>query len=129
MRVRPAGVMDASVQRSSPPVNSPSVPCSSWVSISSHTVGAKSLPSPTTRVVNLPGITLTVREMIDAMGRVAGADAVARVAFKPDARIQAIVKTWPIRFRTERADAMGFKADSDFESIVRQHLETMKAGA
>jgi len=95
-------------------------------------IHAHDLPSdawPSTRVVNLPGITLTVREMIDAMGRVAGKDAVSRVAFKPDARIQAIVKTWPIRFRTERADAMGFKADSDFDSIVRQHLETMKSGA
>jgi D-erythronate 2-dehydrogenase len=86
---------------------------------------AHDLPSsawPTTRVVNLPGITLTVREMIDAMGRVAGREAVDRVKFVPDARIQAIVKTWPVRFRTERANAMGFKADDDFESIVRDHL-------
>ena len=81
---------------------------------------------PSSRVVNLPGITLTVREMIDAMGRVAGREAVDRVKFVPDARIQAIVKTWPIRFRTERADAMGFTADSDFDSIVRQHLELAK---
>jgi len=79
---------------------------------------------PTTRVVNLPGITLTVREMIEAMGRVAGREAVERVKFVPDARIQAIVKTWPVRFRTDRALAMGFKADSDFDSIVRQHLGT-----
>lgn len=78
---------------------------------------------PTTRVVNLPGITLSVREMIDAMGRVAGKETVSRVRFAPDARIQAIVKTWPVRFRTERALAMGFKADGDFESIVRDHLE------
>ena len=78
---------------------------------------------PTTRVVNLPGITLSVREMIDAMGRVAGAETVGRVRFTPDARIQGIVKTWPVRFRTERALAMGFKADSDFESIVRDHIE------
>jgi nucleoside-diphosphate-sugar epimerase len=93
---------------------------------------ASDLPSsawPSTRVVNLPGITLTVREMIDAMGRVAGADAAARVAFKPDARIQGIVKTWPVRFRTERALAMGFKPDTDFESIVRDHLEGEKARA
>jgi nucleoside-diphosphate-sugar epimerase len=85
---------------------------------------AHDLPSaawPTTRVVNLPGITLTVREMIDAMGRVAGEEAVSRVQFKPDARIEGIVKTWPVRFRTERAHAMGFKADADFESIVRDH--------
>jgi hypothetical protein len=44
------------------------------------------------------------------------------VQFKPDARIQGIVKTWPVRFRTERANAMGFKADPDFESIVRDHM-------
>ena len=87
---------------------------------------AHDLPSsawPTTRVVNLPGITLTVRQMIDAMGRVAGREAVSRVKFVPDARIQGIVKTWPVRFRTDRALAMGFKADNDFESIVKDHLE------
>jgi nucleoside-diphosphate-sugar epimerase len=77
---------------------------------------------PTTRVVNLPGITLSVREMIDAMGRVAGAETVSRVRFTPDARIQGIVKTWPVRFRTDRALAMGFKADADFDSIVRDHI-------
>ena len=88
-------------------------------------IHAHDLPAsawPTTRVVNLPGITLSVREMIDAMGRVAGKAAVDRVKFVPDARIQGIVKTWPVRFRTERALAMGFKADDDFESIVRDHL-------
>ena len=86
---------------------------------------AYDLPSsawPTTRVVNLPGITLSVREMIDAMGRVAGRETVDRVKFVPDARIQGIVKTWPVRFRTDRALAMGFKADSDFESIVKDHI-------
>ncbi|MDQ3026089.1 MAG: SDR family oxidoreductase [Pseudomonadota bacterium] len=77
---------------------------------------------PSSRVVNLPGITLSVREMIDAMGRVAGKDAVSRVKFVPDARIQGIVKTWPVKFRTERAQKMGFKADDDFESIVRDHI-------
>ena len=90
-------------------------------------VHAHDLPSgawPTTRVVNLPGITLTVREMIDAMGRVAGQEAVSRVKFVPDARIQGIVKTWPVRFRTERALAMGFRADGDFDSIVRDHMES-----
>ena len=77
---------------------------------------------PTTRVVNLPGITLSVRQMIDAMGRVAGPETVSRVRFVPDDRIQKIVRTWPVRFRTNRANEMGFKADSDFESIVRDHI-------
>ena len=79
---------------------------------------------PSSRVVNLPGITLSVREMLDAMGRVAGAEPVGRVRFKPDGRIQSIVSTWPVRFRTERARKMGFQADADFDSVVRDYLET-----
>jgi len=70
--------------------------------------------------------TLSVREMIDAMGRVAGREAVERVKFVADARIQGIVKTWPVRFRTERAQAMGFRADTDFDSVVRDYLATEK---
>jgi len=34
------------------------------------------------------------------------------------------VKTWPVRFRTERALAMGFKADEGFEPVVRDYLES-----
>jgi nucleoside-diphosphate-sugar epimerase len=80
---------------------------------------------PSTRVVNLPGITLTVREMIDAMGRVAGDDVKKRVRFVPDARIQGIVKTWPVRFRTERALEMGFKPDASFDDVVRDFAESV----
>jgi nucleoside-diphosphate-sugar epimerase len=91
---------------------------------------AHDLPSsawPSSRVVNLPGITLTVREMIDAMERVAGSEVASRVRFTPDARIQAIVKTWPVRFSTARAQAMGFSADPDFESVVRDYIENYVA--
>jgi len=82
---------------------------------------------PTNRVVNLPGITLSVREMLDAMGRVAGADVVKRVKFVPDQRIQNIVKTWPVRFRTDRANEMGFKADASFEDAVRDFIADQKS--
>ncbi|QJR16050.1 D-erythronate dehydrogenase [Usitatibacter palustris] len=87
-------------------------------------VHARDLPAsawPSQRSVNLPGITLSVREMLAALGRVAGKDAESRVRFVDDARIQGIVKTWPTRFRTERALAMGFKADGNFDDVVRAH--------
>jgi nucleoside-diphosphate-sugar epimerase len=74
------------------------------------------------RVVNLPGITATVREMLEALERVAGPKVAQRVAFKPDARIQAIVRTWPVRFRTPRALQMGFRPDSDIESVIRDYI-------
>jgi nucleoside-diphosphate-sugar epimerase len=75
------------------------------------------------RVVNLPGITVTVREMLAALGRVAGAATAARVTYQPDERIQKIVKTWPAGFRTDRALALGFKADFDFEDVVREYVK------
>lgn len=78
------------------------------------------------RVVNLPGITATVAEMVAAMGKVAGAEAVRRVVYKADPRIQAIVKTWPVRFRTPRALQMGFRPDAGVESVIRDYIADEK---
>lgn len=75
------------------------------------------------RVVNLPGITATVREMVDALARIAGKERAALVRDTPDERIRAIVRTWPTRFRTPRGLAMGFRADSGIEAVIRAHIE------
>ncbi len=72
--------------------------------------------------MNLPGITATVAEMIESMAKIAGAQTAKRVAWKPDARIEAIVKTWPVRFATPRALAMGFKADPDIGAVIRDYI-------
>ena len=74
------------------------------------------------RVVNLPGITASIAEMLEALKRVAGAKTAARVQFKPEARIQAIVRTWPVRFRTPRALAMGFRSDEGVETVIRDYI-------
>lgn len=74
------------------------------------------------RWLNLAGITATVAEMIEALKRVAGAKVAERVRYKADARIQAIVKTWPVNFRTPRALQMGFKADPDVDTIIRDYI-------
>jgi nucleoside-diphosphate-sugar epimerase len=78
------------------------------------------------RWLNLAGITATVAEMVEAMRKVAGNSAADRVLYKADARIQAIVKTWPVRFRTPRALAMGFKPDADVESVIRDYIADEK---
>src|SRR5437868_1085436 len=48
-----------------------------------------------TRVAQLPGLTFTVRQMLDALREVAGEDVASRVRFEPDERIMRIVATWP----------------------------------
>ncbi|MFN0300640.1 MAG: D-erythronate dehydrogenase [Burkholderiales bacterium] len=78
------------------------------------------------RVVNLPGITATVREMVGALGRIAGKERAALVHDVPDERIRAIVKTWPAKLRTPRGDALGFKADPDIDAVIQAHMEDQK---
>lgn len=74
------------------------------------------------RSVNLPGITATVAEMIEAL-RAAAGDAVAgRVSFRVDEPIAAIVRSWPASFEAARARAMGFPQDADFASILRDYM-------
>ena len=63
-----------------------------------------------------------LKKMLEALKKLAGAKVAERVAYKPDVRIQAIVKTWPVNFRTPHALAMGFKADVDVESIIRDYV-------
>jgi nucleoside-diphosphate-sugar epimerase len=81
---------------------------------------------PSTRTVNLPGITVSVAEMLDGLRRVAGESVARRVTFAPDARIQAIVKTWPSRLKTPRALAMGFRADPDIDTVIRDYVADEK---
>jgi nucleoside-diphosphate-sugar epimerase len=82
------------------------------------------------RVVNLPGITVSVAEMIEAMAKIAGAQSAKRVSWKLDPRIDAIVKGWPVRFATPRALALGFKADPGIEAVIRDYIadENVKVG-
>jgi nucleoside-diphosphate-sugar epimerase len=88
-------------------------------------IHAHDLPSSAwgvNRVLNLPGITVTVKEGIAALARVAGDAVAARVRFKPDERINRIVQGWPVRFTTARADALGFVADPDVETVIRDYV-------
>jgi nucleoside-diphosphate-sugar epimerase len=89
-------------------------------------VHAHELPASTwgtQRSLNLPGLTATVAEMVEALRRAAGDAVAARVRFRIDEPIAAIVGTWPARFDTARAQAMGFPQDADFASILRDYMQ------
>lgn len=75
------------------------------------------------RVMNLPGISVTVGEMLDSLERVGGAEARALVTDVPDDRVAAIVTSWPGKFDVERMVALGFERDETFDDVVRQYQE------
>lgn len=75
------------------------------------------------RTFNLPGVSVTVAEMVAALEKVAGRAARERVLWQPDPVIERIVGSWPGRWDATRALALGFPYDSDFEAIVRAFIE------
>lgn len=80
------------------------------------------------RTVSAPGLSATVGEEIEALRRAAGAKAVALIRRVPDPVINRIVEGWPRNFDTKRALALGFKADKDFDEIIRIHIEEELGG-
>ena len=78
------------------------------------------------RCLTMPGLSVTVGEMIAALGEVAGDDKVALIKRQPDATIRGIVSGWPRNFDAARATAAGFVADASFQDIVRAHIRDME---
>lgn len=75
------------------------------------------------RIVNLPGLSVSVDQMVAAL-RSVGGDAVAdRITWTHDPAVERIVGSWPGAWDTRRAEALGLKADESFESIVRAYVE------
>ncbi len=74
--------------------------------------------------LNLPGVSCTVADQIDALRDVAGDDVVKLIKREPNEIIQNIVMGWPERFDAKRAKNLGFQADADFRAIIQTYIET-----
>jgi nucleoside-diphosphate-sugar epimerase len=75
------------------------------------------------RALLLPGISVSVAEMIEAVRRGGGEAAHRRIRFEPDTLIQKIVDGWPRALQADRALKLGFSADRDLDEIVRGFIE------
>jgi D-erythronate 2-dehydrogenase len=77
--------------------------------------------------LNLPGLNITVQQMLDALEAVAGPAVRARVRFERDERIAGIVANWPRGATAARAQRLGLLPEPDFESIIRQYIDDCRA--
>ena len=83
----------------------------------------------TNRTVSLPGLSVSVGEMVAALERVAGAEVARRVRWERDERVARMVATWPGTLETTRARALGFQGDGTFDAVVRQYIRDELEGA
>jgi nucleoside-diphosphate-sugar epimerase len=75
------------------------------------------------RNLTMPGVSVTVGEQIEALGRVGGDAAVALIVEASDPTVAEIVAGWPQRFETRRALDLGFVPDDGYDAIIRAYIE------
>ena len=73
--------------------------------------------------INLPGISVTVGQMIESLRKISGDQVAARISVEPDSKVEAIVRSWPGAWDASRAKSLGLKADPNFEGIIKAYIE------
>jgi len=76
-----------------------------------------------TRSLNVPGLSVTVADMVAALRRVAGDRPLQHIRWEPDADIQRIIGSWPGAFTSASAQRLGLRADASMDDIVRAFIE------
>lgn len=74
------------------------------------------------RAVALPGLAVTVDDMLAALETAGGPDARALAVPSPDDGIAAIVGSWPSQWDDERARRMGFAGNSGLGEIIDEFV-------
>lgn len=85
-----------------------------------HEVPAATLIN--TRSISVPGITVSVRDMVESLRRVAGEAVAARVKWQLDPVIDRLVSSWPQAFSADRGKTLGMTADTSFDDMVRAYM-------
>ena len=94
-------------------------------------IHAATLPSDAlgrTRAVTMPGVSATVAMQIDALRRLAGEQAASLIIRRPDVAIARMVASWPAQFDPQRALALGFRAETNFDELVRAFIDDELGG-
>jgi nucleoside-diphosphate-sugar epimerase len=73
--------------------------------------------------LNLPGLNITVKEMLQALEEVAGPSVRQHVKFVRNEQIAGIVANWAKGGSAQRAAALGLKPDASFKDIIQQYID------
>ena len=88
-----------------------------------HAATLDTAPLGARRSMTMPGVSATVGDEIAALRRAAGDAAVARIKRVEDPFVAEIVKGWAGRYAAGQATQAGFRAEKDFDEIIRVYQQ------
>jgi nucleoside-diphosphate-sugar epimerase len=77
---------------------------------------------PDRRPINLPGVSVSAGEMVQALRQAAGDEVANRVRWQADDKVERIVGSWPGCWDTARAERLGLQGDGSFADIVQVYM-------
>jgi nucleoside-diphosphate-sugar epimerase len=80
------------------------------------------------RVINMPGLSITVERMIDALRQTAGEEVAGRIRMERNPAIERIVGSWPGAFCATYSRDLGFTADEHFTDVIEQFINEYLPG-
>ncbi|MEG9499337.1 D-erythronate dehydrogenase [Mannheimia indoligenes] len=88
-----------------------------------HALTLPSLPPRSWHVINLPGFTVSVEQMLSDLVSIKGEQILDKVQFKFDENINNIVASWPVEIDKATALKLGFTADNNFKEVIQQFIQ------
>jgi D-erythronate 2-dehydrogenase len=88
-----------------------------------HALGIPGETFGWSRALQLPGFSVSVGDMAEAVRRAGGEAAFARIKWRADPLVAAIVGGVPPVLAAPRAEALGFTCDSGIDAVVRNFID------
>jgi nucleoside-diphosphate-sugar epimerase len=102
-----------------------------WISspetiINNFVIAAKMLPENklTWRSVNLPGIKVTVNQMIASLQKLTSENIIEKIKFEIDETINRLVVSWPTEINNDTAIDLGFEVDANFDDFIINYCKS-----
>ncbi|KAK3190648.1 putative secondary metabolism biosynthetic enzyme [Lecanicillium sp. MT-2017a] len=90
----------------------------------SLTISREDLPA-FNRVLNAPGIGVSVKDMMDSLVRVGGKDKLQYLSEVDDRSLKPMLYSWPTEFDNAKALSLGYLRDTSFDEIVQDFAKTL----
>lgn len=88
-----------------------------------HALTLASLPLRSWHVINLPGFSISVQQMLTDLSAIKGEQILENIEFSFDENINNIVASWPAQIDNTQSMRLGFSVDQHFTDVIQQFIQ------